>query len=188
MLTTGLQTAECGEGEHCLLYQWRRSAHTVARLRQCVPVRLVLGPVHHPLAPAPHCHLQDITEDRSAGILACLCTSDLCNTAPRQGEPGRTGTDGTEIKASTARAVISSGAPATTGKPSTALPGVPRTGAGRGGGLREVPRTGSGVRVPGFNLDFPIEPESELQLEKLLKEPARKKSTAASGKKRKASA
>ena len=39
----GAGAEQCGAGEACLLYTWRRSAATQATVRQCFPRRILLG-------------------------------------------------------------------------------------------------------------------------------------------------
>ena len=50
-----------------------------AMLRQCFPKHILLGPIYNPLKSSPDCSLQDITDDNSGSIRACLCHSDFCN-------------------------------------------------------------------------------------------------------------
>ena len=75
-----LEVQTCESGEACLLYQWKKSSVETAVLRQCFPSHILLGPVYNPLPTTDHsCQLQDITDDNSGSVVACLCQSDLCN-------------------------------------------------------------------------------------------------------------
>ena len=74
------QVSTCLEDESCLLYSWEKSDNEVSILRQCFPRHILLGPIERPLASLrDSCTLQDITDDQSGAIRACLCHSDFCN-------------------------------------------------------------------------------------------------------------
>ena len=128
------------------------------------------GSVSAPLVARPDCVLEDISEDGSGAIRACLCQRDMCNSGdtgdPDTGDSGDSGDTG-----DTGDSVPSS--PVTTlpilaqivQKPSPQPPPAVNTAAGGGHlqDLQERPRAGAGFRV---NLDT----GNFLQLEEELEE------------------
>ena len=54
----------------------------LAVIRECFPTSILLGSIENPVDPTPVCSPEPVESDT---ILACICTSDLCNILP--GEP-----------------------------------------------------------------------------------------------------
>nr|XP_040563799.1 uncharacterized protein LOC121114036 isoform X11 [Lepeophtheirus salmonis] len=84
--------AYCNYGEGCLLYTWMKSSGQRGMYRECYPLDKLLGPAENPIEVTEDCSLQPTQRDKEADILACLCTTPLCNDVPSMSsvEPGAT--------------------------------------------------------------------------------------------------
>ena len=97
--------------------------------------------------PRPDCVLEDISEDGSGAIRACLCQRDMCNSRDTEYTSGDTG-DSVSSSPVTTLPILAQ----IVQKPSPQKPPAVNTAAGGGHlqDLQERPRAGAGFRV---NLD-----------------------------------